>query len=123
MSASEMRNATPRCGAIGCRKDTGKRESARRQNAPKERPPGGGQSCSLLPSAEGAVPVSGLWPENRAEAPVDADLDGVDVRQAVVEAEGAARHHVAIGERRGRAAEEVFVAQRDEHVLGLDAPV
>src|SRR5262245_49726106 len=44
--------------------------------------------CGSLPAA-GALRAR-LWPaEDRAEAPVDADLHGVDVREAGVEAEGA----------------------------------
>src|SRR5215212_8509819 len=46
----------------------------------------------------------------RAEAPVDADLHGVDVRELMVEAERSAGHRSARGERRRPAAAEAFVA-------------
>src|SRR5262245_26302332 len=91
--------------------------------------PACGERWSMRLRRCGSLPAAGslrarLWPaEDRAEAPVDADLHGVDVREAGVEAEGAARHHRAIGEGCGAAAHPILVAQPDPHVLGLDAPV
>src|SRR5262249_54482768 len=81
-------------------------------------------AARAAPALSGPVTPGSASVADRSKPVVQTDFGGMDVAEAVVEAKRSARQdRPGRGCYRTAGLESVIVAKRDEHVLGLDAPI